>query len=287
MMIGRRSVANPTVVGFAFLAILALASGCATGKSESLSQKLADQQRQLSALERENIELRSRLEEQKTASYLTEKRLKESNDRIADLQGRLQSVEIGLGEMKGSLDEAKVSTEKPVAAGAASPVSPAAPAPPPTAEAAPAPPVPAEVVSPPEKEARPAPTGVLGSQELYNNAKKLLDTGQTGQAILEFEKYIKEYPSSELTDNAQYWIGEAYYAQKEFARAATEFQKVINDYPQGDKVPDAMLKVGLSYLGAGQKEKGNAELKRLIATYPKSPAASLAKKKLAERSKSK
>ena len=115
MMIGRRSVANPTVVGFAFLAVLALVSGCASGKSETLSQKLADQQRQVSALERENIELRSRLEEQKTASYLTEKRLKESNDRIADLQGRLQSVEISLGEMKGSLDEAKVPTEKPAA----------------------------------------------------------------------------------------------------------------------------------------------------------------------------
>jgi len=287
---GRRSVLSLTVAGFAFLVFLAFNSGCASQKIEPLSQKLADQQRQLSALQRENIEMKSRLEEQKTASYLVEKRLKESNDRIAEMQGRLQSVEIGLGEIKASLDEMKMSLEKPGTGGrVATTRPPSSPTGAPSEEAAPAAPASSAAISPPEGEAKPVsppPSGALGSQELYNNAKKMLDAGQTGQAILEFEKYIREYPHSELAGNAQNWIGEAYYSQKEYSRAATEFQKVIQNYPQGGKVPDAHLKLGLSYLEMGQKEKGTAELKRLIVKYPNSASASLARKKLAERSKS-
>jgi tol-pal system protein YbgF len=291
MMNGRRSVLKPTMAGFTFLVALAFISGCASQKIETLSQKLADQQRQLSALQRENIEMKSRLEEEKTASYLVDKRLKENNDRMADIQGRLQSVEIGLGEMKASLDEMKAISAGPGAAGrAATTVPPGPPTEVSSAEGQPAAAEPSTAISPPEKEAQPgaAPSaGALGSQELYDNAKKLLDAGQPGQAILEFEKYIREYPQSELAGNSQYWIGEAYYSKKEFSRAATEFQKVIQNYPRGGKVPDAHLKLGLSYLEMGQKEKGTAELKRLIAKYPKSAAASLARKKLAERSKSK
>jgi tol-pal system protein YbgF len=227
--------------------------------------------------------MKSRLEEQKTASYLVEKRLKENNDRTVEMQGRLQSVEIGLGEIKASLDEMKMSLEKPGMGGqVATTRFPSPPTEASSEEAA--------AISPAEGEAKsvpPPPSGALGSQELYNNAKKLLDEGQAGQAILEFEKYIREYPHSELAGNAQYWMGEAYYSQKEYRRAATEFQKVIQNYPQGGKVPDAQLKVGLSYLEMGQKGKGTAELKRLIAKYPNSAAASLARKKLAERPKSK
>jgi tol-pal system protein YbgF len=285
MMNGRRSVLSPAVVGFAFLVFLAFISGCASQQIETLSQRLADQQRQLSALQRENIEMKSRLEEQKTASYLVDKRLKENNDLTAEIQGRLQSVEIGLGEIKASLDEMKAP-----AAPAATAMPPSRPAEASYEEAAAAVPEPSAAISPAEGEAKPVPpvpSGALGSQELYGNAKKLLDAGRTGQAILEFEKYIREYPRSELAGNAQYWIGEAYYSQKEYGRAATEFQKVIRNYPQGGKVPDAHLKLGLSYMEMGQKTKGTAELKRLIAKYPDSTAASLARKKLAERSKSK
>jgi tol-pal system protein YbgF len=114
---------------------------------------------------------------------------------------------------------------------------------------------------------------------------KLLKAGEVGQAILEFEKYIREFPHSELADNAQYWIGEAYYAQREFSRALAEFQKVLSSFPGADKVPDALYKIGLSYLEMGQKEKARAELKKLISLYPESAPASLARKKMAEISK--
>ena len=288
-MIGIRSALNQTVTGLALLVAMALFSGCASQRIETLSQKMADQQRQIGTLQREDIEMKSRIEEQRTGYYLMEKRLKENNYRMGDIQARLQSLEISLGEIKGSLEGMKAPLEKPLATAAAPPsaapaeISPAAVAPL-ASEVAPSAPV--SQPEPPQK-VQPAPAGALGSQELYNRAMRFLKAGEMGQAILEFERYTQEFPQSELTDNAQYWIGEAYYSQKEFKRALAEFQKVPDRFPQGDKVPDALLKVGLSYLELGQREKAIAEWKKLLAKYPDSAPASLARKKLAELSKSK
>jgi len=289
MKSGVRSVLSPMGVGLALL--LGLSSGCAYQRVEALSQKMADQQRQISILQRENIEMKSRLEEQKTGGYLLDKRLKENNDRLGEIHARLQSLEISLGEMKGSWEEIKASSGKPLppaappAAAAAAPTTPSGvaaaevPSVAPQPSAVEPPPVPGpELIAPPA-------LGALGSQELYSRAMKLLKAGEVGQAILEFEKYIREFPHSELADNAQYWIGEAYYAQREFSRALAEFQKVLSSFPGADKVPDALYKIGLSYLEMGQKEKARAELKKLISLYPESAPASLARKKMAEISK--
>jgi len=280
---------SPTVVGLALL--LALPSGCAYQRVETLSQKLSDQQRQISMLQRENTEIKSRLEEQKTSSYLLDKRVKENNDRLGEIHARLQSLEVSLGEIKGSLDEMKAWSGKPLppatapAAGAALPVTPPGVAAAEAAGAAPEPSAAAPPRQPRPEMIPPPPLGALGSEELYNKAMKLLKGGEVGQAILEFEKYIREFPHSELADNAQYWIGEAYYAQKEFSRALMEFQKVLTHFPRGDKVPDALYKIALSYLEMGQKEKARAELKKLISQHPGSAPASLARKKMAEISK--
>lgn len=55
------------------------------------------------------------------------------------------------------------------------------------------------------------------------------------------------YPQSDLADNAYYWMGEIYYAGKNYPAAIQSFQTVMQLYPQGNKVPDAMLKMGYAY----------------------------------------
>jgi tol-pal system protein YbgF len=271
-----------------FVLVLLLVSGCAHSGIEALSQKTADQQRQIGVLQRDNIELKSRIEDQKTADLLLEKRLKENSDRMGEIQARLQALEINTGEIRESLDEMKISWGKAVQPRAGATIASSHPAPSGEAKVGEAPASmsekPGSASTPPsEPQAGPAPPpGALGSEELYNHAMKLLKGGEPGQAILEFEKYVQEFPNSELADNAQYWIGEAYYLQREYDRAVSEFQKVRDNYPRGDKVPDALLKIGLSYLEMGKKEQARVELKKLIAQYPDSPPASLARKKLAQ-----
>lgn len=125
--------------------------------------------------------------------------------------------------------------------------------------------------------------GVRASPEaLYNQAQNLFMAGRLAESIDKFADFILHYPKHTLADNAQYWIGETYYSQKEYQRSAVEFKKVVDNYPNENKAPDALLKVGFSYLELNSREKAAEALKLLIERYPSSEAAARAKSKLQE-----
>jgi tol-pal system protein YbgF len=99
-------------------------------------------------------------------------------------------------------------------------------------------------------------------------------------AILAFRNFLNSFPSSNLADNAQYWIGECYYAQKQFDQALVEFEKVLTLYPDGDKSVSALLKKGLTYLETGDVQRGRSVLETLIDTHPYSSEAKIAEDRL-------
>ena len=85
-----------------------------------------------------------------------------------------------------------------------------------------------------------------------------------------------------MASNAQYWIGECYYGQREFKRAIQEFEKVLNFYPSSDKVPAALLKIGYSHLELQDHGTARAVFRQLVRTYPKSREATKAYARLTE-----
>ncbi|MDP2808241.1 MAG: tol-pal system protein YbgF [bacterium] len=119
------------------------------------------------------------------------------------------------------------------------------------------------------------------------NPKKLYDAsylditkGNYDLALAGFNEFIKRFPKHDLADNAQYWIGEGYYAQKKYEPALTEFEKVVGNYPGKDKEPAALYKMGLCLQEMGDKAKSRQYWQLLVKKYPKSPEAALAKDKL-------
>ena len=98
-----------------------------------------------------------------------------------------------------------------------------------------------------------------------------------GQAVLDFVDFIAKYPRHPLAANAQYWIGEAYYVQRDYRQALTEFQKVLDVAPGSAKVPDALLKVGLCYRNLRDESRARQTWDRVVKDYPKSPAATKAR----------
>jgi tol-pal system protein YbgF len=114
----------------------------------------------------------------------------------------------------------------------------------------------------------------------YRAAVELVKAGKHDDAVVALRAFIGNHPRHDYADNAQYWLGEAEYAQQDFARALTEFRKVIEVYPRGNKVPDALLKVGYCYLALGQGEKARAVLEQVVTLFPKSEPATLAAKRL-------
>jgi tol-pal system protein YbgF len=114
----------------------------------------------------------------------------------------------------------------------------------------------------------------------YERAFELLKQGRYDLAVAAFKAFVQSYPRGQYADNAQYWLGEANYVQRNFKLALQEFKAVVDDHPTSPKRPDAMLKVGYTYHELGDLEKARETLNRVISTYPESTAARLAQKRL-------
>lgn len=114
----------------------------------------------------------------------------------------------------------------------------------------------------------------------YRAAVELVKAGSHTEAIDGLRAFLRKYPRHDYADNAQYWLGEAFYAQKDYPHALAEFRNVIETYPRGNKVPDALLKVGYCYSALGQGDKARAVLEQVVNLYPKTEPAALATKRL-------
>jgi len=114
----------------------------------------------------------------------------------------------------------------------------------------------------------------------YRAAVELVKAGQHTEAITALRAFLAKYPRHDYADNAQYWLGEAFYAQKDYPHALSEFRNVIETYPRGNKVPDALLKEGYCYGALGQSAKARAVLEQVVNLYPKTEPAVLATKRL-------
>jgi len=104
--------------------------------------------------------------------------------------------------------------------------------------------------------------------------------GNYDLALSEFRQYVETYPTSEMADNAQYWIGESLFSKKQFNEAIAEFEKVSTLFPKGDKVPAARFKKAMALMELGQADASRAELTAIIKLYPRSNEAVLAKQQL-------
>ena len=135
--------------------------------------------------------------------------------------------------------------------------------------------------SPPTKEVPAEVKGVSTSiGDLYKDAYETFQKGNLEGARRKFEAFLKQYPNTELSDNAQFWIGETYFLKKDFEKAILEYEKAIVKYPEGDKIPAALFKQALAFLELGDKTNARNLLKRVIERYPHSEQAEMAKKRL-------
>ena len=116
----------------------------------------------------------------------------------------------------------------------------------------------------------------------YRASIALIRKAEYPAAITSLRQFLEKYPRHDYADNAQYWLGEAYYAQQQFPQALAELRRVPELYPLGNKVPDSLLKVGYCHLAMGDREKSTAVLRELIRLYPKTEPALLAARKLEE-----
>jgi tol-pal system protein YbgF len=122
----------------------------------------------------------------------------------------------------------------------------------------------------------------LGPQALYDQAMQLFRSGDFPKAREGFTRFLGLYPKTDLTSNAQFWLGECYFAEKNYSDAIRAYDKVVKEYPKSDKASSAWLKMGMAFLELGDKDAGKIALKKVIKDYPQSNQAQIAQRKLAQ-----
>jgi tol-pal system protein YbgF len=183
------------------------------------------------------------------------------------------SVEDRLSALEAAV-EGRTGTDTAGAATGATPAADETPAEAPAAE--PAPPSGGEVAG----QELAALHGAKPEEDEYRMALALVEQKNCDEAIPRLRSYLRKYPDTDLADNAQYWIGECYYAQRDFNNAILAFYDVTRRYPKGDKVCAAMLKQGFAFAELGDAADARIVLERLVQTYPSCDEASRAKVKL-------
>jgi tol-pal system protein YbgF len=115
----------------------------------------------------------------------------------------------------------------------------------------------------------------------YDDALQLFHERQYQQAIEEFQQLLATDMNHSLADNAQYWIGESYYALGRYQEAIMAFEKVPQ-FPKSNKNDWAKFKLGQCYYQMGNKERARQEFQELLDLYPDSDLAARARNYLAQ-----
>jgi tol-pal system protein YbgF len=179
-------------------------------------------------------------------------RLGKLNQQLVDLQGAVQSI------------DAKISGSAP--AGAAPGSNPR-----PSNDGNSAPPAASNAASP-------APSADM----LYSNGLRDITSGKYDLARQEFLDYLKYYSETDLASNAQFYLGEIAYHQKQYQDAVAEYDKVLTAYPKSFKLAPARLKKGMALIDLGQKTAGVRELREVVRRYPGTEEERSARAKLKE-----
>jgi len=143
-----------------------------------------------------------------------------------------------------------------------------------------------KIEQPKEASAADRPADAAASPEetrAYEAALNQFKLGNYPLAISALQGLLVTYPNGRLAPNAQYWIGMAYAAQRDYKNAIVAQQKLLAAWPEDPKAPDAMLNIATSQEAMGDRRGAQKTLEGLLVKYPASQAAASAKQRLQKR----
>src|SRR5713101_1547921 len=220
-------------------------NGTMSGLQKSVQDVQANSGARLDTMSTQVQGLSDNLEEIKS-------RLGKLNQQLVDLQSTMQNI------------DSKISGGAVAPGGTVPTSAPSGSSPQPTAS--------------PTAAASPAPN----ADTLYSNGLRDITSGKYDLARSEFQDYLKYYGDTDLASNAQFYLGEIAFSQKNYSQAVAEYEKVLNNYPKSFKLAPARLKKGMALIELGQKTGGVRELREVVKRYPGTEEDRRARAKLKE-----
>src|SRR5215475_7452975 len=126
------------------------------------------------------------------------------------------------------------------------------------------------------------PSSAPSADTLYSNGLRDITSGKYDLARSEFNDYLKYYGDTDLASNAQFYLGEIAYSQKQYDQAVSEYDKVLTNYPKSFKLAPARYKKGIALIELGQKTSGVRELREVVKRFPGTEEDRRARAKLKE-----
>jgi tol-pal system protein YbgF len=126
----------------------------------------------------------------------------------------------------------------------------------------------------------PNPAAGMSPARLWDMAFSDYAAGQWPLAIQGFETYLRAFPRSEQSDDAQFYIGESYQLDGKMREALAAYERVVADFPQSNRAPDAYYKRGVIYNTLNQPDRAKEMFETTIKLFPNSESSRLAKQLL-------
>lgn len=114
----------------------------------------------------------------------------------------------------------------------------------------------------------------------YDTALDMFKVARYKESAVAFTAFLEKYPDSALAPNAQYWLGNAWYAQRNCTKAIEIQSQLTTRFPASDKAPDAWLAIATCQQELGNSKGANRSLETLIEKYPSAPAADKARERV-------
>ncbi|HTZ75617.1 MAG TPA: tol-pal system protein YbgF [Candidatus Aquilonibacter sp.] len=108
----------------------------------------------------------------------------------------------------------------------------------------------------------------ISADTLYHNALRDYTTGNYDLARQEFADYINHFPSSDLASNSQFYLGEIFYAQKDYRNAIKSYDLVLSNYPQSLKLAASLLKRAEAEDALHERTSGIRDLREVVHKFP-------------------
>ena len=108
----------------------------------------------------------------------------------------------------------------------------------------------------------------LEEQNAYDHAFELLKQSRYQDFILAARQFVTTWPTSQLADDAWYWMAEAHYVNHEFENALSGFRTVVVRYPDSQRVPEALLKTGYIQYDIGAYDEAAEIFRDILVRFP-------------------
>lgn len=129
---------------------------------------------------------------------------------------------------------------------------------------------------PPPSSATPQPA------EMFDQATADLTQGRYAMALQGYRDLLRLHPTVDLADDAQYGVGECFFAQAAYDSAVVEYARVDAQWPKGNKASAALYRLSLCQERLGRAAESKKTLEDLLKRFPTSSEAQLARVRVSE-----